>query len=56
MALLINNIFEIIKYLHENGYPWGKEACMAVTENNQLDIYLHENGCPCNKWVYHTIE
>ena len=42
-----NDHLEILKYLHENGYPWNIDACYHAAMKGHLDIlkYLHENGC-----------
>ena len=39
---------DIVKYLHENGYPLNKDAFIYAACKGNLDIvkYLHENGCP----------
>jgi len=44
-----------LKYLHENGCPWNKEACSNAASGGQLEClkYLHENGCP---WDYRTCD
>lgn len=44
MACLYGHI-EIVKYLHENGCPWGEEAVAYAAHNGHLEIvkYLRDN-------------
>ena len=39
---------EVLKYLHENGCPWGEYTCRSAAEGGHLEVlkYAHENGCP----------
>ena len=39
---------DLIKFCHNNKYPWDEDTCLAAAENGHLDclIYAHENGCP----------
>jgi len=43
----------IIKYFHENGYPWHEGLCNFTAYMGHLDClkYLHENGCPWGEEV-----
>ncbi len=38
----------ILKYAHENEYPWNESVFSAAAENGHLDClkYLHANRCP----------
>jgi hypothetical protein len=42
---------DILRYAHENGYPWDGDSCRAAARNGHLSIlkYLHENGCSCRR-------
>jgi hypothetical protein len=46
-----NGHLKCLKYLHENGCPWNKEATEVAAENGHLEClkYLHKNGCPIKK-------
>ena len=43
-----NGHLECLKYLHENGLPWGTWTCCSAAFGGHLKClkYLHENGCP----------
>ena len=45
-----NGHLECLKYLHENGCPWGTYTFYAAVRNGNLEClkYLHENGC---SWI-----
>ena len=51
-AAKIGNL-EILKYLHEQGYPWNRLTCTVAAGYGHLNCltYLHENNCP---WDYRT--
>ncbi len=42
-----NGHLECLKYLYENGCPFGKSVCVSAASNGHLDClkYLHEQGC-----------
>ena len=48
-AASINN-FELLKYLHENSYPWDEYVTMITLANGNLDMLEYEivNGCKIN--------
>ncbi len=39
-------LFNVVKYAHENGYPWNGLSCLRAAEIGNLEIlkYFHENG------------
>ena len=41
----------MLKYLHENGYPWDERICESAARGGHLDVlkYAPENGCPWNE-------
>ena len=41
---------EILKYLHEKGFPWDCRTCRNAALGGHLEVlkYAHENGCPWN--------
>ncbi len=41
-----NGQLECLKYLHENGCPWGVWTCQARYSNLECLNYARENGCP----------
>jgi hypothetical protein len=43
-----NGQLEVLKYLRENGCPWGEDACSSAAGNGHLDVlkYLREYDCP----------
>jgi len=38
----------LLKYAHENGYPWTEKTCYIASRDGYLSClkYAHENGCP----------
>ena len=44
----------MLKYLHQNGCSWDKDACKCAAKNGHLEVlqYLHENGCPWDEQEY----
>ncbi len=46
-----NGDLKLLKYLHENGYPWNESICEIAALNDHLEIlnYAHQNGCPWNE-------
>merc|ERR1711977_205804 len=42
---------ELMKYLHEEGCPWGERTCQMAAKGGHLEMlkYAHEKGCPWNK-------
>ena len=45
--------FNVVKWLHTNGYPWNEYACAFATLGGHLEIlkWARTNGCP---WDEHT--
>ena len=45
---------DCLRYLHENGCEWDKEACIEAAKHGHLDClkYLHENGCEWDEYIY----
>lgn len=43
-----NGHTDCLRYLHENGCPWDRYACIYAADGHPDCLrYLHENGCPC---------
>ena len=43
----------LLKYLHENGYPWSIYTYWRLASNGELDAlkYAYENECPLDKFT-----
>ena len=50
MALIATNAghLEVLKWLHENGYPWNEDTCELAARHGHLGVlqWAHANGCP----------
>jgi len=46
--------YDLVKYLHEKGWPWDARACDASVMRNNLELlkYLREEDCPWNSDLY----
>ena len=44
------NNLDLLKYAHENEYPWDEQTCNRAAANGHFEClkYTHENGCPWN--------
>lgn len=57
-AFANNGKLNLLKFAHENGYPWDEETCRAAAKGGHLDclIYAHEHGCPWSESICYAAE
>ena len=44
---------EVLKWLHENGYPWNEDTCELAARHGHLGVlqWARANGCPWDGWT-----
>src|SRR5436190_13832787 len=48
-----NSYLELLKWAHENGYPWHQDVCDYLARKGHFETlkWAKENGCEINSYV-----